>query len=323
MPKVKQFRPMLAATLKDVSAVEFPVLASPKYDGIRCVIRDGKALTRSLKPIPNTHIRSALEALGRPAEGLDGEIMLPYPAKFQAVESAVMSHEREPPTDWFFVVFDCVPGPLDCALGFQTRIENVGDTIRIAHRRRPETWRRVVHCEHVLMDGPESLAQYEADMLEAGHEGVMLRSLAGPYKFGRATLREGHLSKLKRFVDGEAEIVGVLELQHNRNEAFVGELGQTKRRTLKANKVDGGVMGKIVVRDLKTGVQFKIGTGFSLDLRRTIFRCRDVMPGRVVRYRFQDHGVKDKPRIASFQGFRDRRDMDAVRKRAAGASTRA
>lgn len=322
MSKVKQFRPMLAATLKDVSAVEFPVLASPKYDGIRCVIRDGKALTRSLKPIPNVHIRSALEALGRPGEGLDGEIMLPYPAKFQAVESAVMSHEREPPVDWFFVVFDRVPDR-SRGWGFLTRIQDVGELIRTARRRWPETWRRVVHCKHMLIDSPETLARYEADMLEAGHEGVMLRSLAGPYKFGRATLREGYLSKLKRFVDGEAEIVGVLELQHNRNEAFVGELGQTKRRTLKANKVDGGVMGKIVVRDLKTGVQFKIGTGFSLDLRRTIFRCRDVMPGRVVRYRFQDHGVKDKPRIASFQGFRDRRDMDAVRKRAAGASTRA
>jgi DNA ligase-1 len=168
-----------------------------------------------------------------------------------------------------------------------------------------------VACEQVRIDDLEALVAYEAKAIAAGHEGVMLRSFEGPYKFGRATTRQGYLYKLKRFTDAEAEILDVLELQRNRNEAFVGELGQTKRRTLKAGKVDGGMMGKLVVRDLKTGVVFKIGTGFTVDQRKTFFRCRDVVPGRIVRYRYQEHGVKDKPRVASFTGLRDRRDMSA------------
>jgi DNA ligase-1 len=298
---------MLAATLKDASAVSYPVLASPKYDGIRCVIRDGKAVARSLKPIPNVHMRAVLEALGRHAEGFDGELMLPYPATFQAVESAVMSREKPPPDDWFFVVFDRVP--VLPGEAFAARVRDVRQTFK----QHGEAWKHVIECRHVWIDAPESLAAYEKEMLAAGHEGVMLRALEGPYKCGRATLRQGYLSKLKRFTDSEAVIVAVLELQHNQNEAFVGELGQTKRRTLKANKVDGGVMGKLVVRDLQTGVEFKIGTGIGLtwELRRRIFQCRDIMVGRIVRYRFQDHGRKDKPRIASFQGFRDPRDLDA------------
>lgn len=304
---MSQFRPMLAATLKDVSAVSYPVLASPKYDGIRCVIRHGKAVARSLKPIKNEYIRRALEALGPAAEGFDGELMLPYPATFHMVSSAVMKQGLPPPDDWFFVVFDRVP--TTSGEGFASRARAVGQ----AFKQHGETWEHVIECPHMWIDAPESLAAYEAEMLAAGHEGIMLRSLEGPYKCGRATLREGYLSKLKRFVDSEAVIVAVLELQHNENEAFVGELGQTKRRTLKANKVDGGVMGKLVVRDLKTGVEFKIGTGIGLtwELRRRIYQCRDIMPGRIVRYRSQEHGRKDKPRIASFQGFRDPRDLDA------------
>lgn len=304
--KAPQFRPMLAATLKDASTVSYPVLVSRKYDGIRCVLRGGKALARSLKPIPNRHIRRVLEGLGEAADGFDGELMLPHPATFHMVSSAVMSEDKPPPCDWFFVVFDRVPSiPGE---GFVSRVRGV----RQAFEEYGERWpAHVVPCEQVWIDAPEALADFEAKTIAEGHEGVMLRALEGPYKFGRATLREGYLSKLKRFVDSEAEIVDVLELQHNHNETFVGELGQTKRRTLKAGKVDGGVAGKLVVRDLTTGVVFRIGTGVGLtwELRARLWRCRDIVKGRIVRYRYQEHGQKDKPRIASFQGFRDRRDM--------------
>jgi len=301
---------MLAATLTDANELRYPVLASPKLDGIRCVIRGGHALTRALKPVPNMQIRSALEELGPLSEGFDGELMLPYPATFQAVSSAVMSHRDEPPGDWFFAVFDCVPSPSVSLKTFEARAQDTADLIRSVQRTCPENWRPVMACRQKRIESADELMAYEADMLEAGHEGVMLRSLDGPYKFGRATEREGYLLKLKRFLDSEAEVVDVLELQHNHNEAFVGELGQTKRRTLKEGKVGGGVLGKLVVRDLKTGVEFRIGTGFTADQRALWWRCRDVLIGRVVRYRYQEHGVKDKPRIASFTGFRDRRDMD-------------
>src|SRR5690606_22412947 len=68
------FRPMLAveASIEDI---RFPVLASPKLDGIRATMVDGKALTRSLKPIPNHHVRMWLEA--NCPNGWDGELMLP------------------------------------------------------------------------------------------------------------------------------------------------------------------------------------------------------------------------------------------------------
>lgn len=308
MAKERQFRPMLAPSdaIEDPGALKFPVLVSPKYDGIRCVIRDGKALSRSLKPIPNRRIRTTLEALGPAARDFDGEIMLPYPATFHAVSSAVMSQEAEPPADWFFVVFDRVPKL--AGEGFASRIAHAGAII--AKHKSSRGWRHVRFCEHAWIETAEQLAEYEAKAVADGHEGAMIRDPAGPYKFGRATTREGYLYKLKRFADGEAVIVGVLEQHRNDNPAFVGELGQTKRRKLKANLVPAGVMGKLVVRDLKTGVEFRIGTGFTAEQCALFWRIRDTLPGRIVRYRSQEHGVKDKPRIASFDGFRARADMD-------------
>lgn len=304
---------MLAAKDCDPEALRYPVLASAKHDGIRCVIREGRALARSLKPIPNVHIRTTLEALGADAEGFDGEIMLPAPAKFGDVSSAVMSHDAKPPADWFFVVFDRVPAIGTAPAIFADRLVDTQSTIaagrRHARGRERSAWMHVQHCDHVMVCSAAELRQYEDAMIAAGHEGVMIRSIDGPYKYGRATEREATLLKLKRFDDGEAVILSVEELQHNRNAAFTGELGQTKRRTLKAGKVAGDMLGKLHVRDTRSGVTFRIGTGFSLKQKRGWWRCRDTLIGRVVKYRWQTHGTKDKPRIASFVGFRDARDM--------------
>ena len=43
------FKPLLAETVEDISKLRYPLLASPKLDGIRCVKLNGKALTRKQK----------------------------------------------------------------------------------------------------------------------------------------------------------------------------------------------------------------------------------------------------------------------------------
>ncbi|KKL60017.1 hypothetical protein LCGC14_2209470, partial [marine sediment metagenome] len=56
-------RPMLAATVAydDLEKVEWPVLCSPKIDGIRCLIHPELGpVTRSFKPLPNEHVRERL-----------------------------------------------------------------------------------------------------------------------------------------------------------------------------------------------------------------------------------------------------------------------
>ena len=95
------FRPLLAADATDAD-IRYPVLASPKIDGIRCLIVNGKAVTRSLKPIPNEHIRSMLEKYA--PDGADGEIVVGD--SFNATTSAVMSRDGEPEFT-YFIFDDC------------------------------------------------------------------------------------------------------------------------------------------------------------------------------------------------------------------------
>src|SRR5580658_4211357 len=90
-------RPMLAATLTDLSVIRYPVLATPKLDGIRCLVIDGKAVSRTFKPIPNRYTRNYLEECAKKDQDfnwLDGELTVGD--KFQDCSSGIMSHDGCP-----------------------------------------------------------------------------------------------------------------------------------------------------------------------------------------------------------------------------------
>ena len=67
-------KPMLAGKCERLDALSFPVLATPKLDGIRCLKIDGRALTRSFKPVSNRSTREWIEA--NLPDGLDGELIV-------------------------------------------------------------------------------------------------------------------------------------------------------------------------------------------------------------------------------------------------------
>ena len=69
------FKPLLAYTVKNPDALRFPVLVSPKLDGIRCVIHNDQPVSRTLKPIPNRFIQSELGFY----PPFDGELMVGDP----------------------------------------------------------------------------------------------------------------------------------------------------------------------------------------------------------------------------------------------------
>jgi len=156
-----------------------------------------------------------------------------------------------------------------------------------------------------------AILTWEESYLAAGYEGVMLRHPDGPYKHGRSTAKEAWLLKVKRFVDAEAKVIGYSEAQHNANEAKRNELGQLERSSHKAGKVGKQTLGALMVKDLKTGVEFDIGTGFTESQRQLLWAQGDNLIGKVVKYKSQPTGVKDKPRFPVFLGFRDKVDMDS------------
>jgi DNA ligase-1 len=287
-------KPMLAAPAGEL--IRLPALLSPKLDGIRCLIIDGVACGRSLKPLPNKYVQ---KLLGRPElNGLDGELIVGDPTAkdvFQVTSSGVMSIEGEP--EAMFHVFDDFME----SGGFQRRLHTA--------QRRIKKARFCAPVDHHLVGSADQLNSWEEDYLAMGYEGVMLRSLDGPYKHGRSTTKEGYLLKVKRFEDSEARIIGFSELMHNANEAKRNELGHLERSSHKAGKVGKQMLGALTVKDLKTGVEFDIGTGFTEDQRKLLWAMGNNLLGKVVKYKSQPTGVKEKPRFPVFLGFRDKVDM--------------
>lgn len=287
-------KPMLAETITDISTqVKFPIYASIKLDGIRCLIRDGKAVSRALKPIGNDHIRTELERFG--LHGMDGEI-LTYnedgTVKTLNQINGDVSRSSGTPV-WTYNVFDCTTRPEE---PFEVRYSEYRNMVKQVFHPRI-----VAHQQHWTGELSD-LELFEDSTVLLGHEGVMVRSVRGHYKHGRSTVKEGLLLKLKRFSDDEAVITGFEERMHNGNEAFTNELGRTARSSDQAGMVPMDTLGALVL-DWK-GVEFKLGTGFDDDLRQEIWNNRPEYLGGAVTFNFKGIGSNGRPLIASFKAFR-------------------
>ena len=294
-------RPMLAATLNqnDLKDLPFPLGATFKLDGIRCEI-DGEAKSRTFKPIPNLYIKNELETIfsfGK-SDFFDGEIL--SGKTFQDCSSSVMRIKGTP--DFKYYLFDYVSSK-GTSESYRTRMENLAAL--------PITDSRVIKLLPTIVNNVNELLEFEETSLASGYEGVILRSLDGPYKCGRATNKEGYLLKLKRFSDSEAEILDFEELMHNTNEKLVNELGLSKRATCQENLVSANTLGTLIVRDIHTKVVFRIGTGQGLDenLRLEIWNNKEAYRYRIIKYKFFLVGVKNLPRHPVMLGFRHPDDM--------------
>ena len=287
---MKPFKPMLASPF-DEALLKFPVLASPKLDGVRAIVRDGVVLSRALKPIPNKWVQQRFSHL----EHFDGELIVGasnHPDVLRTTTSGVMRVEGEP--DVSFHVFDHVENH---ARLYTVRYDLLEEDTEI---------NVFVVPQHELMNTFE-LNAFEHEVLAEGYEGVMLRRPDTPYKFGRSTAREGYLLKVKRFHDAEFEIVGFEEEMFNANEATTSELGRTKRSSHKANKVPKGRLGALVLKYGDT--TFNCGTGFNDAERERIWAERESYLGMFAKIKYFAHGIKDVPKLPSFLGIRDVRDM--------------
>ena len=290
-------RPMLAADCKgDLSKLRFPLLASKKIDGVRCLIVDGKPVSRTLKPIRNRYVQQYLQHWQLP--DLDGELVVgqaTHPNAMQNTTSGVMSADGEP--DFTYHVFDLYSSTDT----FHSRYSDLS-LLELPLRVR-------VHPHRVIFSVAE-LGAMEEQALAEGYEGLIVRDPRGAYKENRSTLREGGMVKIKRHVDAEAIVLGAEELMHNANEATTNALGYTERTSHLANQVGMGTLGSLHVRLLSDpDVEFSVGTGMTAEDRTWMWNNREQMVGKIIKYRSFPVGVKDKPRHPVFLGFRDPEDL--------------
>ncbi len=298
-------KPMLAETPEDLERDlkhHYPFLASPKLDGIRCVIPDGLPLTRTLERVPNKYINRTLTDLK--LLKLDGELMKPG-AKFNEVTSMVMG-ENSPAEDFVYYVFDCFE---DMAEPYAARLKRATDYVEALNSPH------VKMVLHVPVANHAELCAFEEKCLDLGFEGAMVNKPTAPYKQGRSTVNQAYLLKVIRWTRAEAEILGFEELEANHNAATTDKLGRTKRSSAQAGKVKLGALGNLQVKLVTDGLPFPVGTefgiggGFDAKQRKDLWSVKETLPGKTVTFKFKPAGSIYKPRFPQFVGLRDPRDM--------------
>lgn len=290
MPIIK--KPMLACAFDETKA-RFPYIATPKIDGIRFLMVDGIAVSRTFKPIRNVHIQKLLQQYL--PDGIDGE--LTSGDSFQSSTSAVMTIEGTP--DFKVWIFDYLDPDKNEVDPFYRRILNIPVI--------GASFEYEVLCGS-NMNSLEQIGNYEKICLEEGYEGVMLRDPNGTYKFGRSTVKENTLLKVKRFLDDEAVLIDVQEKMSNQNEAQLDAFGHIKRSASLDGLIPCGVAGTLIVQN-KDGQTFGIGSGLDDFMRTEIWNNKEKYIGKLVKYKYFPQGVKELPRHPVFLGFRDPDDV--------------
>jgi len=292
------FRPMLAARTEG-KGLYYPLLLSPKLDGIRALVVDGVVRSRSMKPIPNQYIQ---EKYGKAElNGADGELILGDPTDpfcFRKTTSAVMSNTYNLCSEVCYYIFD----KTDSDNPYYMRQKELE-----AYTLPVSPFITQVIQSYVGSDS--ELFSLEESLVSAGYEGVMLRDSNTYYKNGRSTHNEACLLKLKRFNDSEAIVCGFEECNRNSNAPIDNELGYVSRTSHSAGMVGKNTLGALLVRDCATGVEFSIGSGFTAGERYVIWNDQPFHLGKIVKYKFFPKGSKDKPRFPIFLGFRSIIDL--------------
>jgi len=290
------FRPMLACkTPENLTALNFPMYASVKVDGIRAFMNDGVLYSRSGKRIPNEATQQLYGGFAGVLNQLDGELMVGGADNltFNRTTRVVMSHHVMAPVSWH--IFDIIgqKGSFNHRLYLMQQLE----------ANFPVPFVRVL--PQTLVNSPEEVMTQHRLAVDNGYEGLILRDPAGEYKEGRSTMKEQGMVKIKMFEDSEAVVLGVEEQFSNTNIATLNEVGYTKRMGGSSGLVPKGTMGKLWARDVHSGVEFHIGTGFDDRFRQQVWDNPELAIGRIAKYRFLAHGVVEKPRHPVFFGWRE------------------
>lgn len=309
-------KPLLAYTIEDTSKLKYPLFVSEKLDGLRCIVENGTAYSRSGKPFRSPVVQ-AMFASGR-FNNYDGELI--YGDKnakdvFSKSTSACMSKtwpEELDPKQLKFYVFDKVPtvdSPKDVLKPYSERyVELAAELDGVAEFDKIPVYLVV----QTKVDNEEQLLKIEETFLNMGAEGVMARSINGIYKQGRSTLKDGIIGKLKRFSQSECLVTGFQEKMFNQNEQKRDEFGYAERSTSKDGMVPANTLGAFECKDLVTGVEFTMGSGLDDKMRKEIWENREEWLGKILTYKYFPIGVCQStlaPRFPIFISTRHEDDM--------------
>ncbi len=288
------FKPLLAINSEDVKTKPESMHYSVKLNGIRCIIFNGVAYSRSLKPLPNKHLQEYVRSNMVNLQGIDCEVIVGDNVYSNDVLSQSVSFcmSEDSNADFALYVFDCYIPNKPWIERFNTACGMV------------KYLSKAVVVPHLEYTTEEEMLQFEQKVLSLGGEGVMLRDTYGKYKTGRSGKIKPELQKVKRFTDDEFEIVGFYEELENTNEATTNELGRTARSTEKAGMQPKGTLGGFTCRT-KEGYTFGVGSGFTAKEREDYWKIKESFIGKLAKVKYFAVGNDKVPLLPTFLCIRD------------------
>jgi len=303
------FRPMLACTIKDLDALKFPLYVQPKIDGVRCIILNGKALTRALKPIANKYTRQMLEKAFNDLT-FDGELVAYnpdelYPSPINAASrrntsSAINSIQGLPRLTYY--IFDSPENP---HRSFKTRLDQAREQLagRLENYYFTDALFNVRILTPSLVETKQSLLDHYARYLNAGYEGLIARAPKSLYKFGRSTMREGYLLRLKQIETETGTIVDIIQKRTNNNPQTYNELGYATRSSAQENQTLINAVGAFVVQADGWNEEFKVGTGLTELQAKLFWKARRTLIGQKLKFSYMPVGSFERPNSPVFKGL--------------------
>lgn len=185
---------MLLLTEYSENAITFPCVVQEKLDGVRCLIRNGKGISRSGKEIGN--IAHILDELKECPYQLDGELWAENTPLHTI--TGILNQKRSDPRAQRLklYVFDVK------ALGkFSARMELL-QNIQQSH-----TFLNVKFVDNFVCESRDQATNLANTWIKRGAEGAVFRNLGGLYIHGRSK----DVQKYKNRYDDEYSVVGHTE----------------------------------------------------------------------------------------------------------------
>ncbi len=316
--KIKKWSPMLAPNDKiDLEQISYPLLASTKLDGYRCIFFKGEMLTRSLKQVQNKQLREKYKSLIEYSKVnnliLDGEIYS-HELTFQELNKFFMSEDLESersikrygkvielPEHVKFYMFDCVKNDR-FEEKFITRLSFLDDV-------KKEFSDIVFFINQHYVYSSNDVSEVFEKVLEKGYEGLILKDANGKYKCGRGTVKEGLIYKVKPFLTFDAEIIDVEQATKVDPiaEKKTNELGRSVTSKKKDDRILIEKASAFVVK--YEDKELKVTLAMNDEEKEEVWMNKEKYIGKMIEYKGMLVGAKDVPRHPVFLRYREDKDV--------------
>lgn len=295
-------KPLLAPNEQpDLNNIEYPIYASYKLDGYRCLIINGELFSRSLKPIQNEKLwerfKPLMDITKKHNVILDGEIY-GKGMTFQEIGHFVMTQDtkNEPiPLRLKYYAFDLIS-------------DKPFDLRYIELLKYPANYRDLKPIFEVLnqvrLNNKVEVENEFKTALNEGYEGLILKSLKGRYKYGRATINENIIYKVKPYKTFDAKIIDITQATKVKEgaERKINELGYSKTSTKKDDRI---LINKAACFRVEyEGKEFDVSIALSDKEKEEIWINKKKYIGKMIEYKAMLIGAKDVPRHGVFLRYR-------------------